>query len=144
MAVAATTNAADRAALPRWGGLIICIGARTSRFYPEQTGPGPMYLLPQVAECPGESPADTRAPTPLVATDGAAVVIEAVKLADDGSGDAVVRLYESLGGRAATRLRPAFAVAEARTTHLLERPLPEPPLALADDGARSPSAPSRY
>ena len=72
---------------------------------------------------------------PLVTTDGAAVVIEAVKLADDGSGDVVVRLYESLGGRAATRLRPAFAVAEARTTDLLERPLPEPPLPLTDDGA---------
>ena len=72
---------------------------------------------------------------PLVTTDGAAVVIEAVKLADDGSGDVVVRLYESLGGRAATRLRPAFAVAQARTTDLLERPLPEPPLPLTDDGA---------
>ena len=67
-------------------------------------------------------------------TDGAAVAIEAVKLADDGSGDVVVRLYESLGGRATTRLHPGFAVAEAWTTDLLERPLPEPPLALADDG----------
>ena len=35
-----------------------------------------------------------------------AVVVEAVKLADDRSGDVVVRLYESHGGRAPRRSRP--------------------------------------
>ena len=37
-----------------------------------------------------------------------AVVVEAVKLADDRSGDVVVRLYEALGGRARTRLTASF------------------------------------
>ena len=61
-------------------------------------------------------------PEPLVSTSGNAVAIEAVKLADDGSGDVVVRLYESLGGRARTVLRTSFAVREAWETDLLERP----------------------
>ena len=49
--------------------------------------------------------------------------IEAVKLADDRSGDVVVRVYESLGGRAATRLRAAFRIAAVEVDDLLERPL---------------------
>ena len=53
-------------------------------------------------------------PGPLVTADGDGVAIEAVKLADDRSGDVVVRLYESLGGRAETRLRAAFPVDGAR------------------------------
>ncbi|WP_405901955.1 glycosyl hydrolase-related protein [Streptomyces sp. NBC_00656] len=60
---------------------------------------------------------------PLVGTDGDGVVIEAVKLADDRSGDVVVRLYESGGGRVRTTLRAGFPVASARITDLLERDL---------------------
>lgn len=37
---------------------------------------------------------------PLISLDNPAVVVESVKLALDGSGDVVVRLYESRGGRA--------------------------------------------
>ncbi|MGW7366676.1 alpha-mannosidase [Streptomyces sp. NPDC054841] len=71
---------------------------------------------------------------PVVTTDGAAVVVEAVKLADDGSGDVVVRLYESLGGRATTTLRTGFHTVGAVLTDLLERPLPEhPPLHVEGD-----------
>ncbi|MFE7773550.1 alpha-mannosidase [Streptomyces sp. NPDC057445] len=70
---------------------------------------------------------------PLVTTDGPSAVVEAVKLADDGSGDVVVRLYESLGGRARTTLRVGFRLAGAVLTDLLERPLGEPPLTVADD-----------
>jgi alpha-mannosidase len=73
-------------------------------------------------------------PAPLAALDGTAARIEAVKLADDGSGDVVVRVYESLGGRAATRLRTSFPVRRAELTDLLERPL-EQPLDLAEDGS---------
>ena len=73
-------------------------------------------------------------PAPLVATDGNAVTVEAVKLADDGSGDVVVRLYESLGGRAASRLTTGFPLAQARVADLLERPLDEPPLTVDADG----------
>ncbi|MFB9375607.1 alpha-mannosidase [Kineococcus gynurae] len=72
------------------------------------------------------------APAPLVRVEGsAAVVVEAVKLAEDESGDVVVRLYESLGGRAAARVVPGFAVAEIVETDLLERPVAEP-VALRD------------
>ncbi|GHF29518.1 alpha-mannosidase [Streptomyces mashuensis] len=60
---------------------------------------------------------------PLVSVADEAVVVSAVKLADDGSGDVVVRLYEALGGRVRTALRAGFAVASASECDLLERPL---------------------
>jgi alpha-mannosidase len=50
-----------------------------------------------------------------------------VKLADDRSGDVVVRLYESLGGRAAARITAGFDVAGAEVVDLLERPAPDLP-----------------
>ncbi|MEW2549099.1 glycoside hydrolase family 38 C-terminal domain-containing protein [Streptomyces sp. NPDC047002] len=59
---------------------------------------------------------------PLVATSGESVLVEAVKLADDRSGDVVVRLYEACGGRAATVLTAAFPVVRAEAVDLLERP----------------------
>jgi alpha-mannosidase len=62
---------------------------------------------------------------PLVAVDDPAVVIEAVKLADDQSGDVIVRLYEARGGRASARLTASFPVAMATLTDLLERPVPD-------------------
>ena len=68
-----------------------------------------------------------RAVAPLVAVDNEAVVVEAVKLADDGSGDLVVRLYESLGGRATARLTTDPPAAGAVVTDLLERPLADQP-----------------
>jgi alpha-mannosidase len=49
-------------------------------------------------------------------------VVEAVKLADDRSGDVVVRLYEPLGDRARVRLSAVAPVRDARLTDLLERP----------------------
>ncbi|MET8275649.1 glycoside hydrolase family 38 C-terminal domain-containing protein [Streptomyces sp. NPDC005096] len=61
--------------------------------------------------------------TPVVTSDNPAVTVEAVKLADDGSGDVVVRLYESLGGRAQAVLRPGFPLGKVQVTDLLERPL---------------------
>jgi alpha-mannosidase len=65
------------------------------------------------------------APAPVVSVDGDGVTVEAVKLADDRSGDVVVRLYESRGGRARGVLRTGFPLAGAQVTDLLERPLPE-------------------
>ena len=58
----------------------------------------------------------------LVAVDNQAVVTEAVKLADDQSGDVIVRLYESRGGRAVTRMTADFPIGTATVTDLLERP----------------------
>ncbi|MFJ6049813.1 alpha-mannosidase [Streptomyces sp. NPDC092307] len=60
---------------------------------------------------------------PLVAVDEDAVVVEAVKLAEDRSGDVIVRLYESRGGRARATLAADFPLAEAVESDLLERPL---------------------
>jgi alpha-mannosidase len=62
---------------------------------------------------------------PLVQLDNEAVVVEAVKAADDRSGDVVVRCYESLGGRAQTTLQASFPVRSATVTDLLERPSTE-------------------
>jgi alpha-mannosidase len=71
---------------------------------------------------------------PLVSIDGDGASIEAVKLADDRSGDVVVRLYESLGGRARARLRASFPIAEVEVTDLLERPTPGEPIEMSGDG----------
>ncbi|MFJ3836658.1 alpha-mannosidase [Streptomyces sp. NPDC090054] len=60
---------------------------------------------------------------PLLAVDEDAVVVEAVKLAEDRSGDVVVRLYESRGGRATATLTPGFAITAAVESDLLERPV---------------------
>ena len=71
---------------------------------------------------------------PLLAVSDPAVVVEAVKLADDGSGDVVVRLYESLGSRVTCTVTPDFAHTGVVETDLLEREL-DPPRALRPDGA---------
>jgi alpha-mannosidase len=59
----------------------------------------------------------------LVSVSNPAVVVTAVKLADDESGDLVVRLYESTGGRATATLAVSCEVRSATVTDLLERPL---------------------
>lgn len=58
---------------------------------------------------------------PLVALDAPGVMIESVKLAEDGSGDVVVRLYEALGGRGRGTLTPQFEVSHITQVDLLER-----------------------
>ena len=58
---------------------------------------------------------------PLVTIDQPGVVVEAVKLAQDGSGDVVVRLYEALGQRVHARLEAGFEAAGVVETDLLER-----------------------
>ncbi|MEU4729024.1 glycoside hydrolase family 38 C-terminal domain-containing protein [Streptomyces sp. NPDC023588] len=60
---------------------------------------------------------------PLLVVDNEAVVVESVKLAEDRGGDVVVRLYESLGGRATATLTADFPIAAAVESDLLERPL---------------------
>ena len=52
-----------------------------------------------------------------------AIVVEAVKLAEDGSGDVVVRLYEAYGSARAGRLTAGFDVTGVVETDLLERPV---------------------
>lgn len=62
---------------------------------------------------------------PLIRVDHPALTVESVKLAEDRSGDVVVRLYESRGGRARGTLSPGFPVERVTVTDLLERPLHE-------------------
>lgn len=67
------------------------------------------------------------APEPLVSVADPAVTVESVKLAEDRSGDVLVRLYESRGGRARAKVTAGFPVSRAEVTDLLERPLGEAP-----------------
>ncbi|WP_042394455.1 alpha-mannosidase [Streptacidiphilus carbonis] len=74
---------------------------------------------------------------PVVSVAGDGVVVSSVKLADDRSGDLVVRLYEAHGGRtrAAVSVADGFAVDRAVRTDLLERPLTQSAPPAVQDGA---------
>lgn len=64
---------------------------------------------------------------PLVVSSEPGVVIEAVKLAEDGSGDLVVRLYEALGRRARAIVSIDGSAESIESTDLLERRIPDEP-----------------
>ncbi|GAA3563986.1 glycoside hydrolase family 38 C-terminal domain-containing protein [Microlunatus spumicola] len=84
---------------------------------PEAVAEGYRRNLPlRVVDGVGAEPVE-----PLVAVDHPAIVVEAVKLAEDGSGDVVVRLYEAYGSRARGRLTVGFDVTDVVETDLLER-----------------------
>jgi len=61
--------------------------------------------------------------SPLIMVDSADVVVECVKLAEDRSGDVVVRIYAASGGRAASTVRADFQATSVESVDLLERPL---------------------
>ncbi|WP_314322968.1 glycoside hydrolase family 38 C-terminal domain-containing protein [Paenarthrobacter ilicis] len=69
---------------------------------------------------------------PLLAVSNPAVVVEAVKLAEDGSGDVIVRLYESLGQRSSAVVTAGFEARGAYATDLLERGVEAPGVSLND------------
>jgi alpha-mannosidase len=71
---------------------------------------------------------------PLFTVDNPALVIEAVKLAEDDSGDVIVRLYESWGQRSAGVLTTNFPVNGVQATDLLERPAQAPGVAASGEG----------
>lgn len=71
---------------------------------------------------------------PLFSVGNTGLVIEAVKLAEDGSGDVIVRLYESLGQRSTGSLTASFPVTEVYATDLLERPVEAPGVTPAGSG----------
>jgi alpha-mannosidase len=58
---------------------------------------------------------------PLVTSNNPAVVVETVKLAQDHSGDVIVRLYEAHGTRTSATLTASFAHSGVVETDLLER-----------------------
>lgn len=60
---------------------------------------------------------------PLIATSNPNVVIESVKLAEDRSGDVVVRMYEGLGRQAKASVVASFSHGPVYSVDLMERPL---------------------
>lgn len=62
--------------------------------------------------------------TPLVTVDGGAIV-EALKMAQDGSGDVIVRVYEPEGRRVRAALAVSFDVDSVVETDLVERAIDE-------------------
>ncbi|MBT2515165.1 glycoside hydrolase family 38 C-terminal domain-containing protein [Arthrobacter sp. ISL-30] len=78
----------------------------------------------------GGNPAD-----PLFTVFNQAIVVEAVKLAEDGSGDVIVRLYESLGERSTGVVSANFETREVLAVDLLERPVQEAAVIAGKDAA---------
>ena len=58
-----------------------------------------------------------------------------VKQAEDGSGDMIVRCYESSGGRRTATLHTAFATSDVTVCDFLERPLAEESNVAGFDGS---------
>ncbi len=67
----------------------------------------------------GEGDPAADLPAPFVICDNPNVVIETVKMAEDGKG-VIVRLYETFRTRGKVRLTPAFAITGAAKVNLLE------------------------
>jgi len=74
-----------------------------------------------------------RADGSLFTVDNSAVVIETVKLAEDRSGDLIVRLYESMNGLRRVTFKTAFAPAQIWRCNMLEEA--EEALKVADGAA---------
>ena len=64
----------------------------------------------------------TALPRPVIELTGNGVELDAVKAADDGSGDLIVRLHEHVGDRRAVTLRCDRRVTAASRCNLLEEP----------------------
>jgi alpha-mannosidase len=62
------------------------------------------------------------APAPVVTLDQPGVELSAVKRADDGSGDLIVRLYEACGDRTPVTVRAARPIKAAQRCNALEEP----------------------
>jgi len=73
---------------------------------------------------------------PLLVVGDSNVVVEAIKLAEDGSGDVIVRLYEGTGDRANTEILTKFEYQKVVVVDLLERTLDDQDLLTPVDSAR--------
>jgi alpha-mannosidase len=70
----------------------------------------------------GADPSSPARPVVSVTSEPAGVEVDAVKLADDGSGDLIVRLHEACGNRSRVSIVPADRVVAAWRCNLLEEP----------------------
>jgi alpha-mannosidase len=84
-------------------------------------------VVPAESGPPGDPATDRTAGRAVVSSSNPAVIVEAVKPADDGSGDLVVRIYESWGARSSFVLTLADPAASVMVTDLLEEPNPKVP-----------------
>ncbi len=64
----------------------------------------------------------------MVTTESGSALVESVKLADDGSGDLVLRVYESQGQRSKSRLRLGLHAGRVSICDLHERPIAALPI----------------
>jgi alpha-mannosidase len=71
---------------------------------------------------------------PIIRVSNPGVVVEAVKLAEDHSGDVIVRLYEALGQRTTATLVADFDVQKVIATDLLEREIEQDDSVASADG----------
>lgn len=72
---------------------------------------------------------------PFVFVDAPGIVVEAVKLAEDRTGDVIVRLYEALGTRSRGLLSTGFSWTRVEETDLLERAVePDAVVTVSEDG----------
>jgi alpha-mannosidase len=65
---------------------------------------------------------------PALTIDAPALSVQALKLAEDGSGDVIIRLVELYGSRGTATLQTGFAIKSAAVCDLLERLLSDIPL----------------
>ena len=70
----------------------------------------------------GDSAGGEDVPAPIVSVSGSGVEVDAVKLADDGSGDLVVRLHEAVGDRTRVSVATPDRITSAWRCDLLEDP----------------------
>ncbi|QDP96581.1 alpha-mannosidase [Microlunatus elymi] len=79
------------------------------------------------------------AQVPAIARVDGPVIIESIKLAEDQSGDVIVRLYEPFGGRGRAKITPGFGYGSVSEVDLLERPIEQVDVkpALVEAGAES-------
>lgn len=82
----------------------------------------PLRVRKAITAGAGDTGDDSEPPAPLVRVGDPRVGVSAVKLADDGSGDLVVRLWEGAGDRVRTVLDLGVAARSARRCNLFEEP----------------------
>jgi len=81
-------------------------------------------------------PTTGRPVEPLIRVSDDAVIVESVKLAEDRSGDLIVRLYEAHGNRSSASVETTFAWTDASATDLLERDAEQGVITRAVAGSR--------
>jgi alpha-mannosidase len=81
----------------------------------------PLRFVAPTSTASGQRPGG-QCPTPVVTLDHPGVELAAVKRADDGTGDLIVRLFEACGDRAAVAVRADGRVMTAARCNALEEP----------------------